>query len=109
MRNAARNRERKQDRFVPKSGCRGGQPRHHYSTSIRRLSIVDVFGMMICSNRLRCDHEQVGAYVIRTWTEIVAAVGVSGLVIYAWWRLRRRSWSASRRDEAMRRHINHYY
>jgi hypothetical protein len=49
--------------------------------------------------------------VIRTWAEIAAAVGVglSGLAIYVWWRLRRRSWSVSHRDEAMRRHINQHY
>jgi hypothetical protein len=50
-----------------------------------------------------------GAEMIRTWAEIAAIVGVSGLMIYGWWRLRRRSWSVSHRDEAMRRHINQHY
>jgi hypothetical protein len=51
------------------------------------------------------------AEVIRAWAEIATALGVglSGLVIYAWWRLRLRSWPVSGRDEAMRRHINQHY
>jgi hypothetical protein len=56
------------------------------------------------------DHEPMwGAMLIRTYSEIAAAVGLSGLVVYGWLRLRRRSWSVSRRDEAMRRHINKHY
>jgi hypothetical protein len=51
----------------------------------------------------------VGDKLIRTCAEIAVVVGLSGLVIYGWRRLRRRSWSVSRRDEAMRRHINKHY
>jgi hypothetical protein len=46
--------------------------------------------------------------MVRICAEI-AALGLSALVIGAWWRLRRRSWSVSRPDEAMRRHINQHY
>jgi uncharacterized iron-regulated membrane protein len=51
----------------------------------------------------------VGVYVIKICGEIAAVVAVSGLVLYGWWRLRRRSWPVPRRDEAMRRHINQHY
>jgi hypothetical protein len=47
--------------------------------------------------------------LIRTCAEAAAAFGLSGLVIYAWLRLRRRSWSGARRDDAMRRHIDRHY
>lgn len=45
----------------------------------------------------------------RSTVEAIAALGLSGLVIYACIRLRRRSWPVSRRDESMRRHINQHY
>jgi hypothetical protein len=41
--------------------------------------------------------------------EVAAGIGLSGLLIYAWLRVRRRSWSVSSRDESMRRHINQHY
>jgi hypothetical protein len=47
--------------------------------------------------------------MIRTFAEIATAVGATALMIYGWLRLRRRSWSVSNRDEAMRRHINQHY
>lgn len=50
-----------------------------------------------------------GTEMTRTTVEVMAAVGLTGLVVYAWLRLRRRSWSVSRRDESMRRHISQHY
>lgn len=55
------------------------------------------------------DEAMSGAEMLRTTVEVVAAFGLSGLVVYACIRLRRRSWSVSRRDESMRRHINQHY
>jgi hypothetical protein len=50
-----------------------------------------------------------GDDVIRTGVEIAAAASLVGLLVYVGWRMRRRSWSVSRRDEAMRRHISQHY
>jgi hypothetical protein len=47
--------------------------------------------------------------IMRTSAEVAAVVGLTGLVIYAWLRLRRRSWPVSRQDESMRRHIDQHY
>jgi hypothetical protein len=46
---------------------------------------------------------------MRNLVEIAVAMGLGGALIYGWSRLRRRSWSSSHRDEAMRRHINQHY
>jgi high-affinity Fe2+/Pb2+ permease len=46
---------------------------------------------------------------MRVYWEGGALVVVGGLALYGWWRLRRRSWSASTGDEAMRRHVNQNY
>ncbi len=46
---------------------------------------------------------------MRVYWEGGAAVVVGGFALYGWWRLRRRSWSASPGDENMRRHVNQHY
>jgi hypothetical protein len=46
---------------------------------------------------------------MRTYWEIAAGVVLSGLVLFGWWRLQKRSWPASSHDEAMRRHVNQHY
>lgn len=46
---------------------------------------------------------------MRTYWEIGAAAVLGGLIICGWWELRRRSWSVSRHDETMRRHVNQHY
>jgi hypothetical protein len=50
-----------------------------------------------------------GTGMMRIGADVAAAIGLSGLAIYAWLRIRRRSWSVSSRDETMRRHINQHY
>ncbi len=53
--------------------------------------------------------EDVVRVAMRVYWEGGAVLLVGGLALYGWWRLRRRSWSVSPRDEAMRRHINQHY
>ena len=47
--------------------------------------------------------------IIRTSAEIAAGAAAAGVLLFAWWRIRRRSWTVPPRDEVMRRHVHLHY